>query len=130
MNDVFDFYLPPDSFGRGDAAFLIARVPVGVGDEQALLRTLGRLLRFPPYYGGNLDAFWDCVSVLDGVTARRVAVVHAALPLPPGPRLAAYLETLADAVRHWRTPSAARCFEVWFPEGARREVAACFPPRQ
>lgn len=33
------------------------------------LDAIGRALRFPDYYGRNLDALWDCLTDLDAPTA-------------------------------------------------------------
>jgi RNAse (barnase) inhibitor barstar len=35
---------------------------VGLRDERGLLEALGKALRFPGYFGGNWDAFTDCMG--------------------------------------------------------------------
>lgn len=37
----------------------------GCSDKQAVLEKLGRDLRFPDWYGANLDALYDCLTDLD-----------------------------------------------------------------
>ena len=36
----------------------------GGDDRRAALRLLGEALGFPDYYGGNMDAAWDCLTDL------------------------------------------------------------------
>ena len=42
-------------------------------DRRDVLRRLGRALRFPDYYGQNMDAAWDCLTDL---TLPTVVVWH------------------------------------------------------
>lgn len=58
------------------AGFDIADVDASeVASESDLLRGLGAALAFPDYYGGNWDAFHDCIGDLTGEAEAPLAVV-------------------------------------------------------
>lgn len=46
-----------------------------IHDERSLVRALGPAMSFPVYYGGNWDAFIDCVGDLAEVSDASVALV-------------------------------------------------------
>lgn len=122
---MFQFYAhgktPPEA---GDGDLRIAPVPAGLRSTRELLAAVGKELGFPWYYGGNFDAFWDCVRTLEGIAARRVALVHRDLPALPAGDLTIYIELLRDACLYWDKPSASHRFEVWFPKALEAEVRA------
>lgn len=61
---------PPDDLVRRlEAAGWRTGVLAGAGDRRAVLRGIGWALEFPSYYGGNLDALWDCLTDLTAPTA-------------------------------------------------------------
>ena len=109
---MFHYYIPPPTPGT-DAH--VAVVAAGRSTVRELMEEIRTGLRFPGYCGLNLDAFWDCVRVLEGIDARRVALVHRDLPALPDDRLAAYIELLRDTVLYWRARADEHCFEAWFP---------------
>lgn len=130
---MFRFYESCDAPAEtGDADLHVALVPAGLRSTRELLAAVGEALAFPWYYGVNFDAFWDCVRTLDGIEARRVALVHRDLPALPGGDLTVYFELLRDAVLYWDNPTASHRFEVWFPKALEAEVRAgldaCPPP--
>jgi ribonuclease inhibitor len=57
---------------------------VGVRKNEELHGRLATAFRFPPYYGKNWDAFWDCVTTLDSmpqkISIRGLKFMSAALP--------------------------------------------------
>lgn len=121
---VFRYYDAPEAYpARSDGA-RIAMVPEGYTNTRALLTEVGRLLAFPPYFGKNLDAFWDCVTDPDVMAPGEVLLVHADLPALPGRKRCAYIEVLRDAVLYWREQDPERRFEVWFPGSVRDDVDA------
>jgi Barstar (barnase inhibitor) len=46
-------------------------------ERRALLGAIGRVLRFPAYYGGNLDALEECLGDLSWLPAAEVVLVWA-----------------------------------------------------
>lgn len=117
---MFHYYKAPDLPGRDGEAY-VATLPAGLSDVRTLLTDVGRALRFPPYYGKNFDAFWDCVRDLD-VEKHVVVLVHRDLPDIPEKDLRTYIELLRDAVLYWRRHGGEHRFEVWFPEADAERV--------
>ncbi len=83
---------------------------VGTIDERrALLAAIGRELRFPAYYGGNLDALEECLGDLSWLPAGEVVLIWDGAEVlrqsdPRGHRvllevLAAAMESTADGAR-------------------------------
>lgn len=76
---LFDGSLAPGVYRAStSAADLVARLEeagwrtgsiVGPPTKADVLRQLGVALRFPAYYGHNLDALWDCLRDLSRPTA-------------------------------------------------------------
>lgn len=120
---MFYYYDLSSPFMESDVACHVAMVPAGYRDIRELLTEVGRLLGFPPYYGKNLDAFWDCLTGLEALAARRVLLAHRDVPGLPGRELGGYLHVLRDGVAYWDRPGALHTFEVWFPADARPLVS-------
>lgn len=55
--------VPGDVPPYRSAGWRLARVR-GAGTKEDALAALGRALRFPEWYGNNLDALWDCLTDL------------------------------------------------------------------
>lgn len=81
----------------------------GTAERRVLLTAIGRALRFPPYYGHNLDALDECLRDLSWLPAGEVVLVwdHAEMLRHTDPRahfgvlevLAAAVEATADGPR-------------------------------
>lgn len=128
---MFYYYDAPAAFPAQDAGVLVAEVPPGIRSLRDLLETFGKALAFPPYFGKNLDAFWDCVRTLDNVAAKRIVAAHRDLPPLPRPDLNAYILLLRDAAAYWERSGDGHAFEPWFPRSARgriRAILRTFPP--
>lgn len=77
-------------------------------------------MHFPSYFGGNWDAFSDCVNDLSWLAAKDILIAHRDLPSADNPTdQAIYLDTLANAVRGWKD-DAIRDFKVVFPSQGKR----------
>ncbi len=88
---------------RGFAEFTLDLAETG--SKAAFLRTAATAMAFPDYFGGNWDAFYDCVTDLGwrpapgylvrvrntGMLSRRAA-----------PVLAEALDIMAEAAQYWR----------------------------
>lgn len=78
----------------------------GVATKEELLSRAARALQFPPYFGGNWDAFEECVNDLAWLPARGY-VLH--ITRPEGlarqvPEIfATMLSILQDAAGQWKT---------------------------
>lgn len=111
--------MTPDEAERQARALghLVARVDGRQApDKAALLARLAAALRFPGYFGGNLDALDECLRDLGDFAPAPgylVVIAHAAAACP-GRRadLAAVLECLEDAARHWRAQTPPTPFRV------------------
>lgn len=125
---MFRYYKPPDLPGKDGSAHAAA-LPAGLSGVRALLTEVGKALRFPPHYGKNFDAFWDCVRDLR-VEGHVVVLIHQDLPDIPEKELQTYIELLRDAVLYWRRHGGEHRFEVWFPEtdAERVETLLCGEP--
>lgn len=85
-------------------------------DQAALLAQLAAGLRFPDYFGGNLDALDECLRDLSDFAPAPgylILVAHAAEACP-GRRadLADVLICLRDAQRHWNAQTPPTPFRV------------------
>ena len=67
-----------------------------VSDRESLHRVLAEQLAFPEWYGGNLDALFDCLTSLPEETALTVQN-GAALEETLGPYAGLFFRVLTDA---------------------------------
>lgn len=70
-----------------------------IPDRETLHSTLAAALALPEWYGGNLDALYDCLTGLSGETELRL-LHFAALGEVLGKQAAALRRVLADAAAH------------------------------
>lgn len=85
-------------------------------DKAALLALVAGALRFPDYFGGNLDALEECLRDLDSffpAPGYLVLIEHAgeACPGRPGD-LEAVVEVLDAAGRYWRAQTPPKPFSL------------------
>jgi hypothetical protein len=77
----------------------VVRVPRGLRSKEKLLGVFAARLEFPTYFGGNWDAFEECLGDLAWLPpGEPIVVCHEDLPFGDGPLRHTYLEILAD----WR----------------------------
>src|SRR6266404_677322 len=74
------------SFSYGDKSIshgvaARASVPAGIGNKTELISMLAKQLCFPDYFGGNWDAFEECVRDLSWLPAGQVVLTHADVPM-------------------------------------------------
>jgi hypothetical protein len=85
-----------------DGRDFVLTVPSGIQSKTALLAHYDKHGGFPGYFGGNWDAFLDCLRDFSWVEQRKIVIVHHDLPLTDRPRdLRIYLEALGTAVSDW-----------------------------
>ena len=85
-------------------------------DKAALLALVAGALRFPDYFGGNLDALEECLRDLDSffpAPGYLVLIEHAGEACP-GQRgdFEAVVETLNEAGRYWRGQTPPKPFSL------------------
>ena|SRR6266702_3866062 len=97
-------------------------VPASIASKEELLATLANRLCFPGYFGGNWDAFEECVRDLSWLPAGQVVLVHADIPLLNDLANArTYLAILSGAVRKM-SKSEGHPLSVVFPTKFREQV--------
>lgn len=95
----------------------IARVDGrAAADKAALLALIAAALRFPDYFGGNLDALDECLRDLDDflpAPGYLVVIEHAdAARLGCRADFEDVVAALEEAGRHWRAQSPPKAFRV------------------
>jgi hypothetical protein len=112
----------------GPSEFVI-QVPARIKSKPELLAEFARMGRFPDHFGGNWDAFLDCLRDLSWISNRTVSVVHADLPLADNPGdCRIYLDILQTALSDWA--SSAKADVVTPPPGweyVEHELRIVFP---
>lgn len=73
----------------------------GIVGKEALLTSIGSLLRFPEYYGKNWDALEECLRDLHWLDAKEVLLVHNDTPRLQEPDFRIYLQILFEVLRSW-----------------------------
>ena len=92
--------------------------------KAALLSWFSKQLRLPNYFGGNWDAFDECLRDLSWITRRKIVLVHRDLPLMGHPMdQKMYSELLDGVVRDWKS-DASHEFVVVFDPAFKREINA------
>jgi hypothetical protein len=80
-----------------------ARVPARIGTKKELLDALDAGLGFPDYFGGNWDAFDECIRDLSWLDPVQVVLIHEDLPMRADcASLKTYLSILHDAAAYWK----------------------------
>jgi RNAse (barnase) inhibitor barstar len=116
-----------DPFIYGDesascGAVVRAVVPANIVRKQDLFATLDKQLSFPDYFGGNWDAFDECLRDLSWLPAGRVVLTHADVPLVNDiPNARTYLAILSDAVRKM-SKSEDYALSIVFPIEFREQI--------
>ena len=101
----------------GEEGLFVARIDgEKAPDKAALLAQLAAALRFPAYFGGNLDALEECLRDLDEFAPApgyEIRIEHAGAACQ-GRRedFSAVLGVLEDAVRYWREQTPPKPFSV------------------
>ena len=121
---MFHYYRSPGALSHRapPRTAFVATIPAGITAAHSLLKAVGEALAFPPYYGANFDALWDCLRTLETIAARRVFLVHEDLPSLPRESLETYVEIVRDAGAFWQKNRDRHVFEVWFPVAERRTI--------
>jgi len=100
---------------------LIARIPAGLTNRDALFEALQKRLRFPSYFGNNWDALSDCLTDFSWVNEKRIVIKHDDLPRLEAGQLRMYLEICSDSVLDWK-PGDEHELLVVFPQEFRGKI--------
>jgi RNAse (barnase) inhibitor barstar len=99
-----------------------ASVPANITSKKTLFATVADQLFFPDYFGGNWDAFDECLRDLSWLPLGEVALNHADVPLVNDvPDAMIYLAILDDAVRKI-SKSGDRALLVVFPAELQGQI--------
>jgi RNAse (barnase) inhibitor barstar len=112
----FEFVTDPNM--RGDVV-IDERLSGTVG----LLERFSQELHFPDYFGGNWNAFFDCLCDLSWLIQSEIVIVHLSLPKLASDDMKLYLECLADAIER-RAETKQPRLRVVFPADLRESVLA------
>lgn len=115
---MFSYYTPPFGLPPTHRQYLVATLATGLHSTKKLIGSVGAILGFPPHFGKNFDAFWDCLRDLPE-KPRQVALIHRDIPKIPEDDLLTYLELLRDAALYWQRRREEHVFEVWFPDDSK-----------
>jgi hypothetical protein len=72
----------------------------GARDKAGVLAAIARDLALPDYFGGNLDALYDCLTDLEPA-GPGIAIALAGLPRLPRADADGLLSAFADAIEAW-----------------------------
>lgn len=115
----FHYENSPNQSGKEGA--LIVVLPHKIQDKCTLLESLATTLAFPPYFGHNWDALFECLRDFSWIRERDIVLVHAELPGLPKNELRIYLRLLRDSVLDW-CHDESHHFEVVFSESDKETV--------
>lgn len=59
---------------------IILHIGKHINTKKELFNIFSSQLQFPPYFGENWDAFYDCLCNLDYLNTKRILVLHEDLP--------------------------------------------------
>ena len=77
----------------------IIHVPCGINDKTELLVILAREGRFPPYFGYNWDALFECLCDFTWLPEGSICIEHEDIPFADNPdERETYLSILNEAV--------------------------------
>lgn len=95
----------------------VMHVPRGCRRKRQLFAAYARQLHFPSYFGGNWDAFEECLHDLSWWPAERtLAIVHHDLPLAWGSKnQRIYLDVLAGALATHAAEGQPARLTIYFP---------------
>ena len=90
-----------------------------VKDYADVHRVIKRELDFPDYYGGNLDAFWDCLKGLIGDPIHIEILGIDVLQQKCGEKAAIMVETLRE-LKHYNNDKYAHEIKIEIVDGEHR----------
>ena len=94
----------------------VVTIPSSIVDRDALFSAYVKRLGLPDYFGGNWDAFSECLRDLSWVGEKRVVIVHEDVPQMEASVLSIYVDVLRECVLDWE-PDEEHELVVVFPKG-------------
>jgi RNAse (barnase) inhibitor barstar len=109
---------------------LLVQVNPNIETREALLNWFSRTLEFPSYFGGNWDAFEECMRDLSWLPQCKVVLFHSDVPLRNDLKnKSLYLTILASVIQHWKSDASHQLI-VAFAPACKTEVQAALETPQ
>ena len=120
MNEEFLLISDPESFQCLDD--FTVKISATLNTKKTLLKEFAQQAKFPDYFGGNWDAFHECIRDLSWIKQKRLVIIHSGLPLSNSEKdLKIYLYLLHDALRDWK-PDESHEIVIVFPDNFREKI--------
>src|SRR5262245_822619 len=87
----------------------------GIKTEEQLFRELSSKFEFPPYFGYNWNAVYDCLRDFHWIKQKKILLIHDDFPSLDQQALSIYLQVLRDAANDW-SQTEEHTFEIVFPK--------------
>lgn len=95
---------------------IVVRVPVDIVEKSEIFIFYSQNLRFPPYFGRNWDALYDCLCDLSWINEYNIALIHEDLPFSNDEtERNVYITLLSDVLANWERSSLHK-LQIFFPE--------------
>jgi RNAse (barnase) inhibitor barstar len=101
---------------------IIFSVPKKIQSKNKLLSYFNHELKFPYYFGENLDALYDCLVDLSWIKEKKLCIIHNDIPLDTSEvETAKYLTLLSDVAIFWGNKDG-RKVNILFPEKCKNKI--------
>lgn len=105
------------------------RVRSDVSSLEELFSAVARELKFPSYFGGNLDALYDCLCDLTWFSPGLVVLEHEpALKASKSPAFNEYVKVLRDSLLSHEKHPGPQLLHIIFSESERELVTRSLDP--
>ncbi len=116
----FDYY--KNKIKNQDLNHLIFLMPNNIQSKCELISLFQSELKFPYYFGENLDALYDCLVDLGWIKEKKILIIHNDIPLDHSElETAKYLAVLSDAAMFWENNDR-HDLEILFPEKFKDKI--------
>lgn len=112
--EIFSFFSDETNLVIPDDTFIVYIQNIYSWDD--LLNTYYSELKFPSYFGFNLNALYDCLSDFHWIKQKNIFIVHRGLPKFQVVGFKYYLDILGGAAIVWSEHPKVHVFKVFFDE--------------
>ena len=97
-------------------------LPEKIQAKSQLLSCFSHALKFPYYFGENLDALYDCLVDLSWIKEKKIYIIHYDIPLNTLEIEAVkYIKLLSDVTIFWKN-NAELELNILFPENCKNKI--------